>query len=494
MSGPIDFQNVFDRIPTPYMMLDRDLRYAAANRAYLAATARRWEDIAGRNIFDAFPAEGDSRRILEESLLRCRDSGQVDMLPLIEYAIQRPAHLGGGFEARIWSATHTPIADERGETAYILQHTQDVTEIQRLKDVAFGGRAPTAAAMLGDDILQRAEAVQAQSLQLRRLFMQAPSFMAVLRGPDHVFELVNNAYLQLIGHRDVAGRPLREALPEVVEQGFSDLLDKVLATAEAFVGRQIRVGLQRTPDAPLEERYLDFVYQPIIEDDGSVSGVFVEGVDITEQVQAQDQQRLLLDELNHRVKNTLATVQSIAAQTARRADSPEDFRDKFEARLVALSQTHNLLNRSGWKRVSLGELLGQELAPYAAEQIRVDGPVVDLSPRFAVALGLVFHELATNAAKYGALSAATGIVQVSWRLLLQPDGERRLIVHWREQGGPPVRAPIRRGFGSRLIETSLKGELGGASRMVFAPDGLDCRLDVSLTAPTVASGISSATG
>jgi PAS domain-containing protein len=291
MSGQIDFQNVFDRIPSPYMMLDRDLRYAAANRAYLAAVGRGWEDIAGRNLFDVFPSEGESRRALEESLIRCRDTGQVDMLPLIEYAIQRPARLGGGFEARIWSATHTPIAGERGETAFILQHTQDVTEIQRLKDVAFGGRAPTAAAMLGDDILQRVQAVQTQSLQLRQLFMQAPSFMAVLRGPAHVFELVNNAYLQLIGHRDVVGLPIRQALPEVVEQGFPDLLDQVRETAEAFVGRQVRISLQRAPGAALEERYLDFIYQPIVEADGSVSGVFAEGFDTTDQVQAQDQQR-----------------------------------------------------------------------------------------------------------------------------------------------------------------------------------------------------------
>jgi len=479
MSGPIDFQNVFDRIPTPYMMLDRDLRYAAANRAYLAATARRWEDIAGRNIFDAFPAEGDSRRILEESLLRCRDSGQVDMLPLIEYAIQRPAHLGGGFEARIWSATHTPIADERGETAYILQHTQDVTEIQRLKDVAFGGRAPTAAAMLGDDILQRAEAVQAQSLQLRRLFMQAPSFMAVLRGPDHVFELVNNAYLQLIGHRDVAGRPLREALPEVVEQGFSDLLDKVLATAEAFVGRQIRVGLQRTPDAPLEERYLDFVYQPIIEDDGSVSGVFVEGVDITEQVQAQDQQRLLLDELNHRVKNTLATVQAISQQTLRGAKDPAAFAKAFEARLLALSQTHNALTDGAWAGAGLRHILDLELQPHGPERVSLDGPDVHLPARMALSLGMVFHELATNAAKYGALSK-DGRLSVSWRRE-DEQGMAGLAFTWRETGGPVVAAPTRRGFGSRLVERSIVGELRGRIEIDYRPEGLICAFWVPMT-------------
>ncbi|HWT53115.1 MAG TPA: sensor histidine kinase, partial [Caulobacter sp.] len=233
---------------------------------------------------------------------------------------------------------------------------------------------------------------------------------------------------------------------------------------------------------------------PRFDPDGVFLGHTGCNVDVTEAMSAQEQQRLRINELNHRVKNTLAAVQSIAAQTARRADSPEDFRDKFEARLVALSQTHNLLNRSGWRHVSLRDLLDQEFAPYAAEQVRLDGPAVDLSPRFLVALGLVFHELVTNAAKHGALSAATGLVQVSWRLLLQSDAERRLIVHWRELGGPAVRSPIRRGFGTRLIETSLRGELGGASRMVFASEGLDCRLEISLAEPTTSTEAFSATG
>jgi len=476
MSDPIDFQNVFDRIPSPYMMLDRDLRFAAANRAYLRATERRWEDIAGRYVFDAFPADGDSRRIVEESLIRARDSGQIDLLPLIEYAIQRPVHLGGGAEARMWSATHTPILDERGQTVFILQHTQDVTEIERLKDVAFGGRAPTAVTMLGDDILQRAETVQAQSLQLRRLFMQAPSFMAILRGPDMVFELVNNAYLQLIGHRDVVGQPLRQALPEVVDQGFPELLEQVLATAEAFVGRQIRIALQRRPDGPLEERYLDFVYQPIIEDDGAVSGVFVVGSDISERVQAEDQQRLLLDELNHRVKNTLATVQAISKQTLRNAPDPASFATAFEARLMALSQTHNALTDGQWVGADLRHILDLELAPHGPERVKITGPEVHLPARMALSLGMAFHELATNAAKYGALSR-DGRLEIDWRL---EDGG--LAFTWRETGGPPVTPPTHRGFGSRLVQRSITSELRGRFAIDYRPEGVRCAFWIPLGA------------
>lgn len=475
MRDLIDFQDVFDRIPSPYMMLDREFRYVAANQAYLATVGRSWVELDGKALFDAFPAEGESRSVLEGSLIRARDSGLVDLLPLIHYAIQRPEALGGGFEARIWSATHTPIAGRNGETVYILQHTQDVTEIQRLKDVAFGGRAPAAAAMLGDDVLRRAQTVQAQSQQLRQLFMQAPGFMAVLRGPSHVLELVNNTYLQLIGHRDVVGMPIAKALPEVVEQGFITLLDTVRSTGEAFVGRQIKIALQRTAGAPLEERYLDFIYQPIIEDDGQVSGVFVQGSDITEQVQAQDRQRLLMDELNHRVKNTLATVQAIAQQTLRGSATPERFTEAFESRLMALSKTHNALTDSHWESAALRQILWQELSPYGAERVTLDGDDVQLSARLALALGMVFHELATNAAKYGALSSA-GRLALTWST--GPD--RRLSLEWRETGGPPPRSPSRRGFGSRLIERSITGELHGTVSVTYDPAGLICRFNVPL--------------
>ena len=472
MTSRIDFRDIFDRIPSPYMLLDRDFRYVAANATYLNTLHRRWEDLDGVNVFEAFPSEGASRAELETSLMRARDSGEITELPLINYAIERPAHLGGGFEDRIWSATHTPIPDETGATRYILQHTQDVTAIQRLREAAFGSRSTT---MLGDEVLRRAETVQSQSRQLRNLVMQAPSFMAVVRGPDHVFDLANNAYAQLVGHREVTGLPVRVALPEVAGQGFVDLLDRVVATREAFVGRRVKIALQRTADAPLEERYLDFIYQPIIEPDGTASGVFVEGVDMTDQVQADTRQRLLLDELNHRVKNTLATVQAIAQQTLRGAQDPATFAAAFESRLLALSQTHNALTDSQWAGAGLRQILNQELSPYGAERVVLDGPDVHLPARVALSLGMVFHELATNAAKYGALSTA-GRLQLTWSVT----ADDSLMFQWRETGGPPAVRPKRRGFGSRLIERSIAGELRGHIAFDYGQDGLVVRFDAPL--------------
>jgi NO-binding membrane sensor protein with MHYT domain/two-component sensor histidine kinase len=191
---------------------------------------------------------------------------------------------------------------------------------------------------------------------------------------------------------------------------------------------------------------------------------------------AERRQRLLIDELNHRVKNTLATVQSIARQTAKGAASIEAFRDAFEARLLALSHTHNALTRGAWEQASLRELLAQEFSPYRPEQVRIEGADVSLKPREALALGMVFHELATNAAKYGALALHSGCVEVRWSV----DEARRLHLTWSERGGPAVRPPTRLGFGSRLVQTALHAELGGETELEYRPDGLQARLTAPL--------------
>jgi two-component sensor histidine kinase len=207
-----------------------------------------------------------------------------------------------------------------------------------------------------------------------------------------------------------------------------------------------------------------------------VSGVFAEGFDITDQVLAQDQQRLLLDELNHRVKNTLATVQAISQQTLRGATDPAAFAKAFEARLLALSQTHNALTDGHWAGAGLRQILDLELRPHGPERVSLEGPEVHLPARMALSLGMVFHELATNAAKYGALSQ-DGRLWVGWRR--EADG---LAFTWRETGGPTVATPTRRGFGSRLVERSILSELRGKLDLDYRPEGLVCTFWTPMTA------------
>ncbi|MGV3579499.1 sensor histidine kinase [Brevundimonas sp.] len=188
---------------------------------------------------------------------------------------------------------------------------------------------------------------------------------------------------------------------------------------------------------------------------------------------SERRQKLLINELNHRVKNTLATLQSIASLTARKATSVEEFSTLFQARLMALSDTHNLLTASGWEKATLTDLLTKELRPYSPDQFRLTGPDVLFDAPQALAMGMIAHELATNAAKHGALSTPDGRVEITWSA---PDAEGRTMLDWVETGGPAVARPSRTGFGSRLIATSLKGDLSGSADLDYAPEGLRANL------------------
>ncbi|QUD86085.1 HWE histidine kinase domain-containing protein [Phenylobacterium montanum] len=208
-------------------------------------------------------------------------------------------------------------------------------------------------------------------------------------------------------------------------------------------------------------------------------------LDITQRKQAEERQRLLVDELNHRVKNTLATVQSIAVQTRRVTATAETFEAAFLSRLGALARVHDLLSRISWEGASLADVVRQTLSPYvsASDQARVlnlEGPDVRLGPNAAVTLAMAFHELATNAAKYGALSAAKGRVTVRWSAD-DPRQPSLIEITWREAGGPPVVRPQRRGFGSRFIERGLAREFDGKVDLDFTPEGVCCRMRMPLS-------------
>ena len=192
--------------------------------------------------------------------------------------------------------------------------------------------------------------------------------------------------------------------------------------------------------------------------------------------EALERRKFLLRELDHRCKNTLAAVQAIADQTLRRATSPEHFVEAFNGRIGALGRAHELLTRGAWGDAKLSEVVGQALTPFCGVRgltIAVSGPDVSLAPETAVAMHLTVHELAVNATKYGALSVEGGRLDVSWSA---DPVEAALDFRWVERGGPPVKAPVTRGFGSRLIEQGVAKEMGGRSEMLFDPEGLQFRL------------------
>ena len=219
--------------------------------------------------------------------------------------------------------------------------------------------------------------------------------------------------------------------------------------------------------------------------EGEIDGVIVTFVDVTQIVEAEEQQRLLVAELNHRVRNMLQVVTSIASQTLKRATSPEVFADSFMSRLHGLGQAYELLSRESWSDVALRELVCRQVEPYAGGDGRLvglEGPRVLLKAKAALAFGMVLHELATNAAKYGSLSAPAGRVEVVWSTAAGSEDETadRLTLRWRELGGPPAQVPSRRGFGSELIERQLRYEFGGKVDFDFAADGLVAILTLPL--------------
>jgi two-component sensor histidine kinase len=219
---------------------------------------------------------------------------------------------------------------------------------------------------------------------------------------------------------------------------------------------------------------------PLRDAEGRPRGAVAAFVDITALKQAEWQRTLLISELNHRVKNTLATVQSIASQTLRVAGVAADVRQAFEARLFTLARAHDVLTQESWEGASLREIVDKALAPFRMREgrFRIGGPDVRLPPKATLAIAMALHELATNAVKYGALSNAVGQVSVVWEVAGR-DGGRHLRLQWKERGGPGVTAPARQGFGSRLIERGLAGELGGEAVLDYRPTGLVC----SITAP-----------
>lgn len=199
-------------------------------------------------------------------------------------------------------------------------------------------------------------------------------------------------------------------------------------------------------------------------------------LDITERKQAEEHRELLINELNHRVKNTLVTVQSITRQTLRAAASPEQAREDIEHRLIALARAHDVLTRENWGSASLREIVCEALAAHASEsggRLKLDGFDVRLEPQTALALAMGIAELGTNAVKYGALSNDIGVVHISWRVE-KTSSSRLMKLEWHEFGGPPVTPPARRGFGTRLIEVNLARELGGRADIAFEPQGVQC--------------------
>ena len=293
---------------------------------------------------------------------------------------------------------------------------------------------------------------------------------------------VNDAFLALTGY----------AREELLGQGFSFLLarganpDARARIETAFTGDdqgQLEICDRRKDGSTF---WTSVCVNPVYDEAGAVVQHFSSFVDISEPKREAENLRFLLDELNHRTQNTLATVLAIAAQTL---SSQLDYAvvETFEGRVLALSKAHSLLGSENWNAVRLHDLLDRVLQPFglnddASPRFTLEGDEVHLHPKAALSLTLAFHELAANALKHGSLSVAEGHVAIGWRVEQTSIGARMLL-RWRERDGPPVAPPGRKGFGARLIEQGLAQDLGGDVHLAYERTGLVCQITVPLQTP-----------
>jgi two-component sensor histidine kinase len=203
-------------------------------------------------------------------------------------------------------------------------------------------------------------------------------------------------------------------------------------------------------------------------------------IDITERKRVEEQQTTLVAELDHRVKNVLATVAVVAKRTSEHTNATSDFIAALDHRLQSMAEAHSLLSRNHWRGASLTDLVAQELAPYTSGNATVEGPEVCLTAAATQTVAMVLHELATNAAKYGALSIPQGRVSVRWCRLSNGEAPAKLRLEWQETGGPTITTPTKPGFGTSVIRDLIPYELGGVVELTFGPNGVRCIIEIAL--------------
>jgi len=293
---------------------------------------------------------------------------------------------------------------------------------------------------------------------------------------DGVVEYMNAQGQALFEIEDFDGRNRRRYWPDMWPPESRETVEQALRTALEGHAVAFRAACPTAKGAP---RWWDTTVSPILEGE-RVIRVLATSRDVTGERLAESHRQLLVNELNHRVKNTLATVQSIAKQSLRNAGVDASVRDALEGRLMAIAATHNVLTDQNWSAASLRQIVDGSVTPYRSNpgQLTITGQDLKVSPKPAVVMALAFHELAINALKYGALSAPGGHVDIRWHV----GSNDQLYIEWAERGGPTVHKPQRRGFGSRIVELALPNELGGAVAVDYRSEGLRCSIRSPLSA------------
>ena len=352
------------------------------------------------------------------------------------------------------------------------------------------GAEPGATAAAEDNVVPIVETLRAQTTARAR----EHHFSEVLEGlPAAIYTTdaagrityYNDAAAELWGHRPALGSSEWCGSWKLYWPDGTPLAHADCPMAIALKEQRAVRGMEAQAERPDGTRVPFIPYPtPLFDENGKLTGAVNMLLDITERKRAEDQQSLLVRELHHRVKNTLATVQAIMGSTARAAETIEDFTTALIGRIGSLARTHLLLADEA-QAVDFNEIMHSELDAFddgSEGRIVLSGPPVEIPARMAVSLGMAIHELTTNAAKYGALSVFGGKVTATWRVTIEAT-RSMLEFEWVESGGPPVTPPARIGFGTRLLETVLPGQLQAKTRIEYLPSGVHVRYEVPLPVP-----------
>jgi len=442
--------------PAPMVIFWGESGILLYNDAYAVIAGAKHPLILGRGLFDAWPEVIELHRTVMDTVYR---GGQ----PLSYRDLSVVLHRNGVAEDVWLNVDYSPIFAEDGKVLGVLAvvfETTGVINAREARDAA-------------EQALRRREQELAQAqkigkvggleVDLRDGFRnrRSPEYLLIHGLPPEAAQESHEAWVARIHPHD---RVATEA----------HFRETVLGLSRDY---QAEYRIIRPSDGQL--RWISALAQIERDETGKAIRLIGAHLDVTERKEAEARQRLLMEELAHRVKNSLAMVQAIASQTLRNAPSIEVARETFGARLAALSRAHDLLVGGDWANASLAGIVDSVIGIQGEpERFATSGPEIALSPKAALGLTLILHELATNAVKYGALSNATGHVRLSWRID-EIDGEKQFRLRWQESGGPRVQPPTRRGFGSRLIERSFPSTRC-LIETAYLPDGVLFTLDAPL--------------